>query len=296
MRRLLAPAMLVLLGGCNNDTTLAPSRPITAVTVSPTSSSLLVGQTVTLTASVSGGYGSATVAWTSSNPAVATVSDAGVVTAKAPGTAKITAASGGLSATADVTVTTGVSSVTVTAPLTALVIGQAVQLAVQVVAAIPAPAVTWASSNPAVAAVSANGEVTARGAGNVSITASAGGISGSVGLSVTAGAVDRVVVCDRVAVGSCSNLAHLTALGTSVSVRAFAYNAVGADISSVCTFQWAPSANGVVMIAFVGDASKRDALITRAGPGTVSIVVACGAVPGVFTVDGLEPPPPPATP
>ena len=76
---------------------------IQAITVSPTrlglrtlgATSQLIGATVP-----SGG----TITWTSSNPAVATVSDTGLVTSVSYGTATITAASGGKSATCSVIV------------------------------------------------------------------------------------------------------------------------------------------------------------------------------------------------
>lgn len=76
---------------------------IQVITVSPTrlglrtlgATSQLIGATVP-----SGG----TITWTSSNPAVATVSDTGLVTSVSYGTATITAASGGKSATCSVIV------------------------------------------------------------------------------------------------------------------------------------------------------------------------------------------------
>ncbi|MBI4558302.1 MAG: OmcA/MtrC family decaheme c-type cytochrome [Candidatus Hydrogenedentes bacterium] len=58
------------------------------LTVSPASVDLLVGQTITFTAS---SFPAQTVAWSSSDPAVATVDAQGLVTAVAPGIATITA-------------------------------------------------------------------------------------------------------------------------------------------------------------------------------------------------------------
>lgn len=295
MRRLLVPVVLAALSGCNNDAPLAPDRPITAVTVSPTATSLLVGQSAFLSAAITGGYGSTTIKWTSSNAAIASVSDSGVVTARALGTAKITATAGGVSGTADVTVTSGVNSVIVTTPASALLVGQTVQLSVQTTGIAVSPAVAWSSSNAAVATVSATGQVVAVGAGSATVSASAGGVTGAVTLTVTTGSVDRVAVCNRADTTGCTSAATLVAVGTSATVRAYAYNAIGADISSACVFQWAPAASGVLTITFFGDNTKRDALITRAGAGITSIVVTCGGTPGVFTVDGLAATPP-ATP
>lgn len=73
--------------------------PVASVTVSPASATLVVGSTHTLTATLrdSGGNTLAdrSVAWSSNNTAIATVSASGVVTARAAGNATITATSEG---------------------------------------------------------------------------------------------------------------------------------------------------------------------------------------------------------
>lgn len=74
----------------------------TALSVSPTTASVAVGETTTITADVTP-EGSAVV-WSSSNSRVATVAD-GTVTGVAAGTAVITATSGNFSASAAITVT-----------------------------------------------------------------------------------------------------------------------------------------------------------------------------------------------
>ena len=85
----------------------APKKP--TVTLAPATASVVVKKTVTLVVAVVDTNGkkvtAPSVAWTSASPAVATVSQAGVVTGVAAGTAKITATSGGVSANAVVTVT-----------------------------------------------------------------------------------------------------------------------------------------------------------------------------------------------
>lgn len=75
----------------------------TALSVSPTTASVAVGETTTITADVT--PEGSTVVWSSSNSRVATVAD-GVVTGVAAGTAVITATSGNFSASAAITVTT----------------------------------------------------------------------------------------------------------------------------------------------------------------------------------------------
>jgi uncharacterized protein YjdB/alpha-tubulin suppressor-like RCC1 family protein len=89
--------------------------PVTSVTVSPISPSLSVGQTTQLTATTRAADGSTLsgrlVTWSSSNPAVASVSSAGLITAVGVGTATITASSEG---------TSGAATAGVLLPVTAL--------------------------------------------------------------------------------------------------------------------------------------------------------------------------------
>lgn len=76
---------------------------IKSVNVQPASASVSAGQTVQLTATTS--PPGATVVWATSNQAVATVSQTGLVTGVAAGTATITASAGGRSASSAITVT-----------------------------------------------------------------------------------------------------------------------------------------------------------------------------------------------
>src|SRR5690606_17372104 len=84
-----------------------PPPSVATVSLSPTSATLDIGTMATLTATPRDADGNAmtgkTVTWSSSAPAVATVS-AGVVTAVSEGQANITASSDGKSATAIITV------------------------------------------------------------------------------------------------------------------------------------------------------------------------------------------------
>jgi hypothetical protein len=85
----------------------APKKP--TISVTPSTASVVAMKTVNLVAGVVDTLGkqvaSPSVTWSSDKPSVATVSQAGVVTGVAVGTAKITASSGGVSAIATITVT-----------------------------------------------------------------------------------------------------------------------------------------------------------------------------------------------
>ena len=135
-----------------------------------------------------------TVTWTSSNEAVATVSN-GTVTAKKAGTAIITATADGVSANCTVTVAENVVEVTgVTLSKTELEleVGQTEKLTATVA---PSNAtdqnVTWKSSNEAVATV-VEGLITAKGVGTAKITASVGEKSAVCELAVIAKTDDGI--------------------------------------------------------------------------------------------------------
>ena len=90
-------------------TVVAPTEDVYSLTVTPASSSLAIGGTQQLTATLKGLSGAVLtgriVTWSSSSASVATVSTSGLVTAIGAGNATITATSEGKSGTAQVTVT-----------------------------------------------------------------------------------------------------------------------------------------------------------------------------------------------
>jgi uncharacterized protein YjdB len=86
-----------------------PPPPVASVTVTPATASIVVGQTRQLTATLRDAGGNVltgrAISWTTSASGVATVSNTGLVTAVAVGSATITATSEGVNGTASVTVT-----------------------------------------------------------------------------------------------------------------------------------------------------------------------------------------------
>lgn len=167
--------------------------PVASVTVSLAASTLEEGQTTQGTAVLRAANGSTlterTVSWSTSNAAVATVSNAGVVSAVAAGTATITATSEGQSGTAALTVTVvPAASVSVTLASAAITVGQTSQGSAVVRAAngaaLTGRTVSWNSSNAAVASVTQSGLVTGIVAGNAVITATSEGKSGTANITV----------------------------------------------------------------------------------------------------------------
>ena len=120
-------AGLVACGGGGDDGTGPNSQPaaVASVTVTPAIQNIAVGATAQLTAQLRDAAGSQlsgrTVTWSSSNTTIATVSNAGVVTANTPGTATITATSEGKSGTASVAAVVPASLAAISGTWTGLV-------------------------------------------------------------------------------------------------------------------------------------------------------------------------------
>src|SRR5690606_14875785 len=131
----------------------------------------LTCQTINLSATVlPANATNKTVTWSSSDDALATVSDSGVVTLKAAGTVTITATADGKSDTHEITITdpvVAVESVEVTGDDEGLV-GSTINLSATV---LPENAtnktVTWSTSDATIATVSASGLVTLLKVGEV---------------------------------------------------------------------------------------------------------------------------------
>ncbi len=144
----------------------------TRIKLNQKSVALKVKGSVNLKASISGKKG--TVNWSSSNPAVATVSSKGKVTGKKRGTATITASLNGAKATCKVKVTIPVSKITLNKTTASLAKGKTVTLKATVS---PSNAVKktikWTSSNSKIATVSSKGVVKGIAKGTATITAKA---------------------------------------------------------------------------------------------------------------------------
>ncbi|MBQ6761978.1 MAG: Ig-like domain-containing protein [Bacteroidales bacterium] len=181
-------------------TVKAKTIPVQGVSIDKASITMAVGDTQTLTATVTPLTATdKSVTWSSGNTSVATVSSTGVVTAKGVGTATITVTTndGGKKATCSVTVTpVAVTGVTLNKSSLSLYQNDSETLVATV---LPSNAtnksVSWSTSNSSVATVTSNGQVTAVAAGTATITVTTadGGMTASCAVSVTAdpyGAVD----------------------------------------------------------------------------------------------------------
>ena len=201
----------VAIASCSDS--FKPVEPVSpvavaTVTVARPSSSVSVGQSMQVTATVRDSAGNQlndrSVSWNSSNTAAATISADGLVTGVGGGSATITATVDSRKGTTVITVTSAptpaptpppaptpvaVASVTVTAPSTALTVDQKVQLTVvardSAGTVLTGRVATWTSSDAVVAIVSSTGLVTAKGAGSAVVRATIEGKSGSATMTVT---------------------------------------------------------------------------------------------------------------
>ena len=168
---------------------------VSTVTVSPSPSSLVTGRTEQLTATLRDASGNLlsgfAITWSSSNAGLVSVSSSGVATAKAVGSATITATAGGKSGGATVNVSTPVvASVSVSPSSGTIGVGQTEQFAATPLDASGtalSATVSWSSNDASVVSVSSSGVVTGKAAGSATITAIAGGVSDNAGVTVQSG-------------------------------------------------------------------------------------------------------------
>jgi trimeric autotransporter adhesin len=246
--------------------------PVNAVTISPQSSNLVVGQTTPLTAEVTDNSGTAvsgsTVAFSSSAASVATVTSTGplsaTVTAVGPGQATITGASGGKTGTATITVSqVPVGSVTITPSSATITLGATTQLSATVKDTagnvLSGRPVTWVSLNHAVATVSATGLVTAAGVGSAVIEASSGGQTGVATVTVTQVPVGSVTISPK---------SDTVSVNAQRQLAATVLDANGHTIANP-SVAWSSSNSGVATVSSTG-------LVQGVAPGTAKITAQSG--------------------
>lgn len=151
---------------------ICPYAPKDTISIDNQPSSLIVGESLALSWTVTYYSGSSSVSWSSSDSSVLSA-EGGTLVAKAAGTATVTATLNNGSKSFKVKVkTVPVTSVTVVNPLESLGVNRTYQAYVNVLPNNATfPAVTWESSDQSVATVSQSGAITATSPGTTVITA-----------------------------------------------------------------------------------------------------------------------------
>lgn len=251
------------------------AEPVATVAVSLETATLEVGQSTQATATLKDASGSTlagrTVAWQSSNPAIAAVNASGVVTAVARGSATVSAIADGKTGGAALTVAAkAVAAVVITPNPVSATVGQSAQLAAVAKdaagGALTGRTITWTSTNPAIATVSGAGLVNAIAAGTTTISATADGVVGQATFTATAVTAATVAV---------SPSAPHVQVGQDVQLSATAYDAGGATLASRVP-SWASSNATIATVSNTGrvtGVSKGSATITASVDGKASSVV-----------------------
>lgn len=294
--RLLLGATL-LVGGmtaCNDDddAVTAPVINTNTVSVTPRVSSLRVGQTQQLAATLLDKTGATVsagaVAWTSTEPTIATVSSTGLVTMLTTGSTAIQATIGGVTGIASLQGVASVATVSITPFSRNLRVAESLPLSYSLRDAagnaLLARAVTFTSSAPTVATISADGVVTGIAAGNTTITATSETRTATYNLTVeivlpvntvTVGPLNATV-----AIGGTQQLTATTrdANNAVVTGRAVTWSTLSA--ASVGTV----SATGLVSVLTAGSV-----VVNATSEGKVGTVVINPLIPGTpLTIAGAN--------
>ena len=184
---------------------------VTSISLNPSSVTLEIGESRTITATVSPSNATnKDITWESYNTSVATVDQNGKITARGAGNTKVAATANdgsGIVKTIDVTVNDAVvtpkdvyvTSISLNPSSVNLEVGESKNITATVS---PSNAtnkgVTWKSNNTLVATVDQNGRITAKGVGNTTVTATANDGSGIVATIDVTVEAEEIVVVDNV--------------------------------------------------------------------------------------------------
>jgi uncharacterized protein YjdB len=259
---LFSAALAFTLSACSASVTDTPQ--VAQVQLTPPSASLEAGRTLVLVARPTDASGAAVttrqITWSSNNTQVATVSAAGVVSARVPGEARIAASVGGQSATTTITVTgREVASVQVAPVSVSVRVTRTAQLSASALDADGVPlsgrTFTWSSSNTSVATITQAGVITAVAPGAATITATTEGRSGQAAVTVTPEPVASVTIAPT---------RDTLAVGTDRTFVATVRDESGAALTGR-TVVWNVSDPAIATVSSTG-------VVTARSPGTVTVV------------------------
>jgi uncharacterized protein YjdB/alpha-tubulin suppressor-like RCC1 family protein len=258
-----------------------PTAPISvgSVLVSGASTTVIVGQTLQLTAEVHSEDNAVLtdrpVAWSANPSSVATVSTTGLVTTLVTGSVTVTATAGGVSGIYNITVVPiPVATVEVTPATPTVIVGATQQLTATpksgTGAALTDRVVTWVSATPATATVSATGLVTGVAVGSVVITATSETIDGTATVTVNPipiASVEVTPVLDTLLPTQTVQLAAQPRSATNAALtgRVVTWSSLNEAVATV-------SGTGLVTAVGAGTATIRATSEGVIGPATIVVV------------------------
>lgn len=186
--------LLTTSAACDDDDLIDLDDDVETVEITTAPPTLEVGTTQQLAFEIRDADGDlidpddVTIDFTTSSAAVATVSETGLVTPVAPGTATVTLEAGGVSDTVTVVVIAEITSINVVETELDVITDETLPLEITVLNAagqpVTDPSLTFSSSDPAIVSVDGDGNVTGEGAGTATVTVSGGGASDTIDITV----------------------------------------------------------------------------------------------------------------
>jgi trimeric autotransporter adhesin len=273
---------LGLLSGCGSGA-FAPGigGNLKSIDITPSGPSVPLGETQQLTATGHYRDGStqditASVAWSSSNTNVATVSGSGLGTSHSTGSSTITATLSKVTGSSTFTVTNAVLvSIAITPANSQVFLGTLNQFTATGTFSDQSTkditgSVTWSSSNPSAASINGGGLVTALALGSLTISATSNSITGSTSVTVQSSTLTSITIVP--ANGS-------IAFSTTEQFHALGNYSDGSVQNLTRQVTWASSNTAVVQIVSGG-------MSRGLTPGTTTISATLGTVTGStpFTV------------
>jgi uncharacterized protein YjdB len=283
-------------GATGHATVVVSTGAVKTIAITPSSVSLVTGVTKQLAATLTDAAGNTisgqAVSWSSSSSTVATVSTSGLVTANRSGSATITAAAGGASGRATLTVVAGQISIVTVTPGSASLIAGATQ---QLVATpedisgsdITGQTITWSTSDASIVKVSSTGVATGAHVGQATITATASGKSGKSNFSVASGPVNSIAISPASGSVQQGKTLQLTdafkdVAGNPVTVHSVAWTSSKSTVAAV-------SSSGLVTGVAVGSATITSTADGKSSTAAITVTAATIVAPAP-----APPPPPPA--
>jgi len=276
-------ATVLSMSGSTTLTATVTPPPLQSISVTPANPSVAIGQNQQFVATGLYADGStqdltSSVSWSSSQPAIAAITTAGLASGSSGGSTTIAAALGGISASATLSVNSlALVSIAVTPVNASIALGTSQQFAATGTYADGSTldlttSATWSSSAPSVATANASGLATSASTGQTTITAAAASTVGSSTLTVTPATLVSIAITPAI---------PTIPLGTTEQFAATGTFSDGSTQDITGSVQW-DSSDGSV--ATISNADGSRGLATSVASGSSSISAASGPISASTTL------------